>query len=94
MATITEVAQYLRLLHVRLGVQHHPETGQAEYTPSRTGRSGKLLLRVLGTAKARKSPISTLCSPLSSAGAREHHQPIADWIGRQGYALMRADGKV
>src|SRR5213595_2424001 len=26
-ATITEVAQYLRLLYARLGVQHHPETG-------------------------------------------------------------------
>jgi excinuclease ABC subunit A len=25
-ATITEVAQYLRLLYARLGVQHHPDT--------------------------------------------------------------------
>jgi excinuclease ABC subunit A len=27
-------------------------------------------------------------------GRKGHHQPIADWIGRQGYALMRADGKL
>ena len=28
-ATITEVAQYLRLLYARLGVQHHPDTDRA-----------------------------------------------------------------
>ena len=27
-ATITEVAQYLRLLYARLGIQHHPDTDQ------------------------------------------------------------------
>jgi excinuclease ABC subunit A len=91
-ATITEVAQYLRLLYARLGVQHHPETGRA-VTPLSHGALRKLLLRVLGTPGARRARHLYLCAPLVR-GRKGHHQPIADWIGRQGYALMRADGKL
>ncbi len=91
-ATITEVAQYLRLLYARLGVQHHPETDRP-VTPLSVGALRKLLLRVLATPKARRSRNLYLCSPLVR-GRKGHHQPIADWIGRQGYLLMRADGKI
>ena len=91
-ATITEAAQYLRLLYARIGVQHHPETGRA-VTPLSHGALRKLLLRVLATAKARRARHLYLCAPLVR-GRKGHHQPIADWIGRQGYALMRADGRL
>jgi excinuclease ABC subunit A len=91
-ATITEVAQYLRLLYARLGVQHHPETDRP-VTPLSHGALRKLLMRVLATAKARRSRNLYLCAPLVR-GRKGHHQPIADWIGRQGYTLMRADGKI
>ncbi|MCW5549231.1 MAG: excinuclease ABC subunit UvrA [Opitutaceae bacterium] len=92
-ATITEVAQYLRLLYARLGVQHHPDTDRP-VTPLSPGALKKLLIRVLfGSAKARKAKHLYLCAPLIR-GRKGHHQPIASWIARQGYSLMRADGRL
>ncbi|MDO8542802.1 MAG: excinuclease ABC subunit UvrA [Opitutaceae bacterium] len=91
-ATITEVAQYLRLLYARLGVQHHPDTDRP-LTPLSPGALKKLLGRVLDTPRARKARHLYLCAPLIR-GRKGHHQPIATWIGKQGYELMRADGRL
>jgi len=89
-ATITEVAQYLRLLYARLGVQHHPDTDRP-VTPLSVGQLKRLLARVLATPQARKAKHLYLCAPLVR-GRKGHHQPIATWIAAQGYPLMRADG--
>jgi len=91
-ATITEVAQYLRLLYARLGVQHHPETDRP-VTPLRPDELRALLTRQLATPEARRAKQLYLCAPLIR-GRKGHHQPIATWIAKQGYALMRADGRV
>ena len=91
-ATITEVAQYLRLLYARTGVQHHPETGRP-VTPLSPGQLRRLLDRVLATPAARKAKHLYLCAPLIR-GRKGHHEPIAHWIGQQGYELMRADGQL
>ncbi|HVU24293.1 MAG TPA: excinuclease ABC subunit UvrA [Opitutus sp.] len=91
-ATITEVAQYLRLLYARLGVQHHPETGKP-VTPLSPAQLKNLLARVLTTPRARRTKHLYLCAPLIR-GRKGHHQPIATWIEKQGYELMRADGRV
>ena len=91
-ATITEVAQYLRLLYARLGVQHHPETGRP-VTPLSAGQLRALLAKVLATPKAKKAKHLYLCAPLVRS-RKGHHEPIAKWIGKQGYELMRADGKL
>jgi excinuclease ABC subunit A len=91
-ATITEVAQYLRLLYARLGIQHHPDTDKA-VQPLSVGQLKNLLTRVLATPKAKKAKHLYLCAPLIR-GRKGHHEPIAKWIGRQGFALMRADGKL
>ena len=91
-ATITEVAQYLRLLYARLGIQHHPESDRP-VTPLSPGALKQLLARVLATPKARRARHLYLCAPLIR-GRKGHHQPIATWIGRQGYELMRADGRL
>ncbi|HEX2855131.1 MAG TPA: excinuclease ABC subunit UvrA [Opitutaceae bacterium] len=91
-ATITEVAQYLRLLYARLGVQHHPDTDRP-VTPLSAGALKKLLARVLAKPAARKAKHLYLCSPLIR-GRKGHHQPIATWIANQGYELMRADGRL
>jgi excinuclease ABC subunit A len=91
-ATITEVAQYLRLLYARLGVQHHPDTDRP-VTPLSAGALKKLLARVLATPAARRAKHLYLCAPLIR-GRKGHHQPIASWISGQGYALMRADGQL
>ena len=91
-ATITEVAQYLRLLFARLGVQHHPDTDKP-VTPLSPGSLKNLLSRVLATPAARKAKHLYLCAPLIR-GRKGHHQPIATWIANQGYELMRADGRL
>jgi len=91
-ATITEVAQYLRLLYARLGIQHHPETDRL-VTPLRHDELRTLLARQLATPEARRAKHLYLCAPLIR-GRKGHHQPIATWIAKQGYALMRADGRV
>jgi excinuclease ABC subunit A len=91
-ATITEVAQYLRLLFARLGVQHHPDTDKP-VQPLSLGQLRGLLARVLATPKAKKAKHLYLCAPLIR-GRKGHHEPIAKWIGRQGYELMRADGRL
>ncbi len=91
-ATITEVAQYLRLLYARLGVQHHPETGRA-VTPLTPSQLRLLLDKILATPKAKKAKHLYLCAPLIR-GRKGHHEPIAKWIEKQGYELMRADGRL
>ncbi len=91
-ATITEVAQYLRLLYARLGIQHHPETDKP-VQPLSAGQLRSLLSRVLTTPKARRAKHLYLCAPLIR-GRKGHHQPIATWIAKQGYKLMRADGQL
>ncbi len=91
-ATITEVAQYLRLLYARLGIQHHPETGRA-VTPLSTGQLRHLLDKLLASPKARKAKHLYLCAPLIR-GRKGHHEPIAQWIRRQGFELMRTDGRL
>ena len=91
-ATITEVAQYLRLLYARLGIQHHPDTDRP-VKPLSPGALKALLARVCTTPKARKAKHLYLCAPLIR-GRKGHHQPIASWIGKQGFELMRADGQL
>ncbi|EIP97621.1 Excinuclease ATPase subunit [Opitutaceae bacterium TAV1] len=91
-ATITEVAQYLRLLYARLGIQHHPDTGRP-VQPLTPAQLRKLLADVLASPAARRAGHLYLCAPLIR-GRKGHHQPIATWIARQGYELMRADGRI
>ena len=91
-ATITEVAQYLRLLYARIGIQHHPETDHP-VNPLSPDALRRLLARALRSAPARRSAHAYLCAPLVR-GRKGHHQPIATWLARQGYALMRVDGRL
>src|SRR5690606_30055134 len=63
-ATITEVAQYLRLLYARLGVQHHPDTDKP-VEPLSLGQLKTLLARVMfASPKAKKAKHLYLCAPL------------------------------
>ncbi len=91
-ATITEVAQYLRLLYARAGIQHHPESGRA-VTPLSPSQMKQLVERTLATPKAKKAKHLYLCAPLIR-GRKGHHEPIAKWIEKQGYELMRIDGRL
>ena len=91
-ATITEVAQYLRLLYARIGIQHHPDT-DTPVKPLSPAQLQDLLAKVVRSSTARHAKHLYLCAPLIR-GRKGHHEPIAKWIAKQGYALMRSDGRV
>ena len=91
-ATITEVAQYLRLLYARLGVQHNPDTDKP-VEPMSLRRLTTHMERLLETPGAKRSRQILLCAPLIR-GRKGHHLPIASWIAEHGYPLMRVDGGI
>ena len=90
-ATITEVAQYLRLLYARLGIQHSPVSGHPVVSQTHSA-----LVRHLGNLlqqpELKRAKRLYLAAPLVR-GRKGHHQPIADWIAKQGFDLMRVDGR-
>ena len=91
-ATITEVAQYLRLLYSRLGVPHNPDTGEAMLSQS-TIELEKRLQSILRKSDVRRSEQLLLCAPVIR-NRKGHHQPIANWIANHGYEMMRVDGEI
>ncbi|HCR28998.1 MAG TPA: excinuclease ABC subunit A, partial [Opitutae bacterium] len=91
-ATITEVAQYLRLLYSRLGVPHNPDTGEPMLSQSAIELE-KRLQSILRKPAVRKSEQLLLCSPVIR-NRKGHHQPIANWIANHGYEMMRVDGEI
>lgn len=89
-ATVTEVAQYLRLLFARIGVMHNPETGAALVA----GTQEQVAERVAEVLKkAGKKSALMLAAPLVRS-RKGHHQPLAKWALDHGYEKLRADGKI
>lgn len=90
-ATVTEVAQYLRLLFARIGVMHNPRTG----TPLVAGTQDQVCARVAEIVKTRvkKNGKLLLAAPLIR-NRKGHHQPLATWAIEHGYEKMRIDGVI
>ena len=89
-ATVTEVAQYLRLLFARIGVMHNPATG----TPLVAGTPERIVERVSAAAKkAKRAGALLLAAPLVR-NRKGHHRPLAEWALEHGYETLRADGKL
>ncbi|MBK1877404.1 excinuclease ABC subunit UvrA [Pelagicoccus mobilis] len=91
-ATITEVAQYLRLLYSRLGVPHNPTTGNPLLSQTESELQ-KRLQTVVTSPETKKAKHLYLLAPLIR-NRKGHHQPIANWIADHGYEMMRVDGKL
>jgi excinuclease ABC subunit A len=91
-ATITEVAQYLRLLYSRLGIPHNPNTGNPFLAQSEE-QLIKRLRETIGKKSSKRSKQLLLCAPLVR-DRKGHHQPIATWIANHGYEMMRVDGEM
>ncbi len=89
-ATITEVAQYLRLLYARVGVQHHPRTGKA-VLPMTDPQIQNRLKEVLARKNLARAKHLYLFAPLIR-GRKGHHQPLANWAIDHGYQFLRCDG--
>jgi len=88
-ATITEVAQYLRLLYARIGIQHSPTTGEAVGIQSEAALQKRLQKQL----KASKLKTLYLCAPLIR-GRKGHHEPLAHWARDHDYEILRIDGKI
>ncbi|MEZ5278299.1 MAG: excinuclease ABC subunit UvrA [Opitutaceae bacterium] len=91
-ATVTEVAQYLRLLYARIGLQHNPATGKPVETQTESEVIGRIE-RDLRSKPLRIARHLFLCAPLIR-GRKGHHQPIANWIEDHGHERMRTDGVI
>lgn len=86
-ATVTEVAQYLRLLYARIGIPYSAKTGKAlvSQTAAEITRSIKKSLA--------KNPQSLLAAPVIRS-RKGHYQPLADWARDHGYKTLRIDGQL
>ncbi|MEM9227174.1 MAG: excinuclease ABC subunit UvrA, partial [Verrucomicrobiota bacterium] len=91
-ATITEVAQYLRLLYAKVGTQHSPVTGEPLVAMSKS-ELRKRFSQALTSKAARSAKRLYLCAPVVRA-RKGHHQPLADWALDHGFSLIRADGNL
>ncbi|MAE52524.1 MAG: excinuclease ABC subunit A [Opitutae bacterium] len=85
--SITEIAQYLRLLYARLGTQCSPRNGTplVSSTPQEICR--KLARKIKGVKGAQ------LLFPLVT-NRKGHHKPLINWAKTQGFELVRCDGKL
>ncbi|MGF1450855.1 MAG: excinuclease ABC subunit A, partial [Opitutales bacterium] len=89
-ATVTEVAQYLRLLYARVGVQHSPVTGEPVQTATPAALAKRLEEMV---ADAPKRGQLRLAAPIIR-GRKGHHEPVANWARDHGISELRCDGVI
>jgi len=88
-ATVTEVAQYLRVLFARAGVLHSPVTGEPLEEMTEDAVVRLVAKRLQGLKKGRL----LLAAPLVRA-RKGHHRPLAEWAENKGLRLLRCDGKL
>ncbi len=83
--TLTEVHHFLRLLYVKLGVQHCPDC----QVPIEPQSADAIAARLLREAKGRRL---TLLAPLVVA-RKGYYTDLAKWAAAKGYARLRVDGE-
>ena len=88
-ATVTEVAQYLRVLFARAGVLHSPTTGE----PLEEMTEDAVVRLVAKKAKSLKKGSLLVAAPLVRS-RKGHHRPLAEWAETKGLRLLRCDGKM
>ncbi len=88
-ATVTEVAQYLRVLFARAGTLHSPVTGEPleELTADAVARAA-----IARAKKLRKGSL-LVAAPLVRA-RKGHHRPLAEWAEGRGLTRLRCDGRL
>jgi len=83
-ATLTEIYHFLRLLYVKLGVQHCPDDGTPIAPQSEEGLAAQIVRDFAGRR-------ITLLAPLVVA-RKGYYTDLAKWAGRRGFAALRVDG--
>ncbi|MGD8809642.1 MAG: excinuclease ABC subunit UvrA, partial [Gammaproteobacteria bacterium] len=84
-ATVTEIYHYIRLLFVKLGVQHCPDCGVAIDAQRREEIIADIVRRFRGKR-------IVLLSPLVIA-RKGYYTDLAQWAGRKGYDELLVDGQ-
>jgi excinuclease ABC subunit A len=85
-ATLTEIHPFLRLLFVKLGVQHCPDCA----VPIEPLSQEAILARIM---KAHRGRQVSLHAPLVS-GRKGIYNELARWALKKGHAQLRVDGKL
>jgi excinuclease ABC subunit A len=83
-ATLTEVYHYLRLLFVKLGVQHCPDCGVAIDAQSLESIHAKVMKRYRGKRVLLLAPLVI--------GRKGYYTELAEWAASRGYDTLRVDG--
>ncbi|HEU4618545.1 MAG TPA: excinuclease ABC subunit UvrA [Gammaproteobacteria bacterium] len=83
-ATLTEIHHFLRLLFVKLGVQHCPDCGVEILAQSREAIVAKLATKYRGRKIAVLAPLVL--------GRKGYYTDLADWARGKGYETLRVDG--
>jgi excinuclease ABC subunit A len=83
-ATLTEIYHFLRLLFVKLGVQHCPDCGVAIDAQSLDAIHADVMKRYRGKRV-------TLLAPLV-IGRKGYYTELAEWAEARGFAELRVDG--
>ena len=84
--TITEIADYLRILYARIGTQHCHRCGK----PVRGQTAERIARELAGLPEGSRV---TLLAPLLSNRKGEHRELLAE-LRRQGFVRLRVDGEI
>lgn len=87
-ATVTEVAQYLRLLFAKIGIMHNPRTG----TELVAGSLDNVVKRIKELITHQASAKTLWLAAPVVRNRKGHHGPLATWALEHGYERLRADG--
>ena len=89
--SITEVAQFLRLLYARVGTQLSVQDGNPLTMASESEISLQVEKFITLQKSLKKSPLHLLAPLITSR--KGHHKPIVNWAREKGYDFVRCDGK-
>ena len=84
--TLTEIHHYLRLLYVKLGVQHCPECRIPIAPQSREAILGRIAADYRGQTLQLLAPLIT--------ARKGVYRELAQWAVNKGYTLLRVDGEL
>ena len=85
-ATLTEIYHFLRLLFVKLGVQHCPDCGVPIDAQSLDAIHAKVMKRYRGKRVLLLAPLVI--------GRKGYYTELAEWASGRGYRTLRVDGKL
>jgi len=85
--SITEIAQYLRLLYARAGVQCSPKNG----IPLVSSTPQEICKAISKKVKGQQG-VKLFCPLVTNR--KGHHKPLVNWAREQGFEQIRCDGEI